>query len=142
MQTYFFPFALAVGGMLVYHIAQKNIPVALNPFHATIMAYVAGIVLCALFGIAYAGNRSIVVSLKDSNWAVWGMGIGAAAIEVGFMLAYRSGWRIGLTAVATNVAATVILIPIGLLVFKENLSLRNVVGVLFCLLGLALVIRD
>ena len=132
MQTYFFPFALTVGGMLVYHVAQKNIPVALNPCHATIMAYVAGILLCALFGITYAGNRSILVSLKDSNWAVWGMGIGAAAIEVGFMLAYRSGWRISLTAVATNVAATVILIPIGLLVFKENLSLRNVIGVLFC----------
>jgi drug/metabolite transporter (DMT)-like permease len=58
------------------------------------------------------------------------------------MLAYRSGWRISLTAVATNVAATIILIPVGLLVFKENLSLRNVVGVLFCLLGLALVVRD
>ena len=142
MQTYFFPFALTVVGMLVYHVAQKNIPVALNPFHATIMAYVAGVLLCALFGITYVGNRSILVSLKDSNWAVWGMGIGAAAIEVGFMLAYRSGWRISLTAVATNVAATVILIPIGLLVFKENLSLRNVVGVLFCLLGLALVARE
>ena len=142
MQTHFVPFVLTIGGMLVYHISQKNIPSQLNPFHATILAYLTGILLCALFGVAYAGNKSFVVSVKNSNWAVWGMGIGAAAIEVGFMLAYRSGWRISLTAVATNVATTVMLIPIGLLVFKEHLSLRNAVGVLFCLLGLALVIRD
>ena len=142
METYFFPFALTVGGMLVYHLSQKSIPTEMNPFHATILAYVGGIVLCAVFGMAYVGNRSFVVSIKNSNWAVWGMGIGAAAIEVGFMLAYRFGCRISLTAVATNVAATVILIPIGLLVFKEHLSLRNAVGVLFCVLGLALVVRD
>ena len=38
-------------------------------------------------------------------WAVIGMGVGAAAIEVGFMVAYRMGWRMSTTAVATNVAA-------------------------------------
>jgi len=84
----------------------------------------------------------MVVSLKDSNWAVYAMGIGAAAIEVGFMLAYRTGWRISLTAVATNVAATVILIPIGILIFKEQLSVKNALGVCFCIVGLLLVARD
>ena len=70
------------------------------------------------------------------------MGVGAAAIEVGFMVAYRIGWRISLTAVATNVAATAVLIPIGLFVFKEHLSMRNILGVVFCVLGLLLVIKD
>ncbi len=142
MQTYFFPFALTVGGILVYHVSQKNIPAEINPLHATMLAYVAGILMCAAVGVAYAGNRSLILSIRGSNWAVWAMGLGAAAIEVGFMLAYRSGWRLSVTAVATNVAATALLIPIGLVIFKESLSFRNVVGVLFCLLGLALVIRD
>jgi uncharacterized membrane protein len=70
------------------------------------------------------------------------MGIGAAAIEVGFMLAYRMGWKISLAAIATNVAATAVLIPIGLLVFREHLSTRNILGVVFCVLGLLLVMRD
>jgi uncharacterized membrane protein len=142
MQTYFFPFALTVGGILVYHVSQKNIPAEINPFHATMLAYAAGILVCAAFGIAYTGNRSLLLSFKGSNWAVWAMGLGAAAIEVGFMLAYRSGWRVSVTAVAVNVAATLLLIPIGFAFFKENLSFRNVVGVLFCILGLALVMRD
>jgi uncharacterized membrane protein len=142
MSNVYFPIALTVGGMLLYHLAQKSIPGEMNPFHATIVAYVCGIVVCAISAFSYSGNKSVIVSLKDSNWAVYAMGVGAAAIEVGFMLAYRTGWRISLTAVATNVAATVILIPIGILIFKEQLSVKNVLGVGFCLVGLFLVARD
>jgi len=34
------------------------------------------------------------------------------------------------------------LIPIGILVFKDHLSLRNILGLIFCVLGLVLVVRD
>ena len=142
MTAAYFPFGLAVGGMLLYHISQKSITSNLNPFHATMFAYLVGIAVCAVAGLSYGGNRSIISSFKASNWAVFAMGIGAAAIEVGFMIAYRSGWKISLTAVATNVAATAILIPIGLLLFKEHLTLRGAIGIVFCILGLLLVVRD
>ena len=65
-----------------------------------------------------------------------------AAIEVGFLLAYRAGWQIGITTIAANVAMTVILIPVGVVVFRDQLSLRNVVGLVFCIVGLILVVRD
>jgi uncharacterized membrane protein len=142
MTSFYVPFAITVGGMLLYHLSQKSIPKEMNPFHATAIAYLMGIALCVVLGFTYTTNRSFVNSLKISNWAVLGMGIGAAAIEVGFMVAYRMGWRMSVTAVATNVAATAILIPVGLLVFREQLSTRNILGVLFCVLGLFLVVRD
>ncbi len=142
MSTFYLPFIVTVGGMLVYHLSQKSIPKEVNPFHATAIAYLVGIVVCAVLGFTYTANKSFVSSLKTSNWAVLAMGVGAAAIEVGFMLAYRMGWKMSFTAIATNVAATVVLIPIGLLVFKEQLSVRNVVGVAFCILGLLLVVKD
>ena len=66
----------------------------------------------------------------------------AALIELGFLLAYRTGWRISIAAVATNAAAAVVLIPVGLFVFKDHLSLRNVIGLIFCIVGLALVVRQ
>ena len=142
MPTFYLPFAITVGGMLLYHLSQKTIPKEINPFHATAIAYLMGIVVCIVLGFSYSGDRSITSSIKTSNWAVLGMGAGAAAIEVGFMLAYRMGWKISLTAVATNVAATAVLIPIGLMVFREHLSVRNILGVVFCVLGLLLVARD
>jgi uncharacterized membrane protein len=142
MTAFYFPFAIAVGGMLFYHLAQKSIPKEMNPFYATIIAYAIGIVLCLVFALTLPGKKSFVGAVRESNWAVFTLGAAAACIEIGFLLVYRAGWKIGVAAVATNVAVTALLIPIGIIVFRDHLSLRNVLGLIFCVLGLVLVARD
>jgi uncharacterized membrane protein YdcZ (DUF606 family) len=142
MTSFYFPVALAVGGMLFYHLSQKSIPKEINPFFAMIIAYAAGIVLLAICSLAYPSRKSFVDSVRESNWAVFVVGAAAACIEIGFLLAYRAGWKISLAAVATNVAVTAMLIPIGIFIYKDQLSLRNVLGLIFCVLGLVLVVRD
>ena len=142
MMSFYFPFALVVGGGVLYHLAQKSIPKGMNPFLATIIAYTVGIVLCAICALIYPSRKSFVDSVRDSNWAVFVVGAGAACIELGFLLAYRAGWRISVATVAANVAVTAMLIPIGIIVFKEQLSPRNILGLIFCVLGLVLVVRE
>ena len=142
MSAFYLPFVLTVGGMLVYHISQKSIPKDMNPFLVTILAYAVGIVFCGVCALAYPSRKTFATSLKETNWAVVTLGVAAASIELGFLLAYRAGWRISVAAVATNAAVTVMLIPIGLLVFREHLSLRGLIGVAFCVVGLLLVVRD
>ena len=142
MKNIYFPLALTVAGMLFYHLAQKSIPRGINPFYAMIIAYTVGIVVLAVCALTLPGNKSFVRSLTESNWAVFVVGAAAACIELGFLLAYRSGWRIGVAAVVTNVAVTLMLVPIGIVIFKEHLSLRNILGLIFCLIGLVLVVRD
>src|SRR6266849_4181949 len=96
MTSFYFPFALAVGGMLFYHLAQKSIPKEMNPFHATMIAYAVGIGLCFVCALLYPGKRSLIGSVRGSNWAVFLLGAAAASIELGFLLAYRAGletWR-------------------------------------------------
>lgn len=126
----------------MYHLSQKSIPKGMNPFFATIIAYLVGIILCAICAFIYPSGKSFVDSVKESNWAVFVVGVAVVCIELGFLLAYRAGWKISVTAVATNVALTVMLIPIGVLIFKDQLSVRNCVGLIFCILGLILVMRD
>ena len=142
MNAFYLPFALTVGGMLFYHISQKSIPKEMNPFLVTIMAYVVGIVLCVVCAIIDPGKKNLMESLRASNWAVFVLGAAAALIELGFLLAYRAGWRISVAAVASNVAVTILLIPVGIIIFKDHLSLRSVLGLIFCILGLALVARE
>lgn len=141
-RIFYFPLGLAVAGMLFYHLGQKSIPRGINPFYATIIAYAVGIVVLAVCALTFPGDKSFVNSVKESNWAVFVVGAAAACIEVGFLLAYRSGWRISVAAVATNVAVTLMLVPIGIVIFKDHLSLRNVLGLIFCVLGLVLVVRE
>jgi uncharacterized membrane protein len=142
ISTFYAPLCLAVGGMLFYHLAQKSIPQGINPFYATMIAYLAGIAVCFVCALTLPGDKSFASSVRQSNWAVPLMGAAAACIEVGFLLAYRAGWRISVAAVAGNVAVTLLLIPIGVLFFKDQLSLRNILGLVFCVVGLVLLVRD
>lgn len=142
MSAFYLAFVLTVIGMLLYHLSQKAVPKETNPFFVIAIAYVVGIALCFILAFTYPGKKSLVETLKASNWAVFTLGAAAALIELGFLLAYRTGWRISIAAVATNAAAAVVLIPLGILVFKDQLSLRNVIGLIFCIVGLVLVVRQ
>jgi uncharacterized membrane protein YdcZ (DUF606 family) len=141
MKNSLLPFALAVGGNVLYHLSQKSMPKAANPLYLITIAYLVGIVLCVLYAFVYPNEKTFMETLRESNWAVFAMGAGAAVIEVGFLLAYRAGWNVSTTAVACSAAVAFMLVPIGLFAYKEHLSLGNAVGLGLCLLGLALIAR-
>jgi uncharacterized membrane protein len=141
MKNFYLPLALAIGGNLLYHLSQKSMPKAAHPLYVITIAYITGIVLCLLYGFIYPNEKTFMETVRESNWAVFGMGAGALVIEIGFLLAYRAGWNISTAAVACSTAVTLLLIPIGVLAFKEHLSVRNVVGLLLCMLGLVLVAK-
>lgn len=141
MKNFYLPIALAVGGNVLYHLSQKSMPKAVNPLFVITIAYVVGIIVCLLYSLAYPNDKSFMDTLRESNWAVYAMGVAAVIVEVGFLLAYRAGWNISTATVVCSTAVTLVLIPIGVLAFKEHLSVRNVVGLLFCMLGLILVAK-
>ena len=141
MRSHFLPIAMIIFGGALYHVAQKSVPRAVNPFAAIIIAYAIGISL-GVVGLAFdRGGGSLLDSVKDSNWAVVAIGAGALIIEVGFLLAYRAGWNLSTASVITTVCVAVILIPVGMFVFKEHLSLRSAAGIACCLLGLYLITK-
>src|SRR5213078_1498203 len=142
MSGFYLAFALTVFGMLLYHLSQKAVPKESNPFFVIVIAYVIGIALCVALAFVYPGKKSPLETFRQSNWAVYTLGVAAALIELGFLLAYRTGWRISIAAVATNAAAAIVLIPVGLFVYKDHLSLRNVIGLVLCVVGLALLVRQ
>ncbi len=134
----FFPLLLAITGGVLYHIGQKAVPRAVNPFAAILLAYALGCLCCVIALVAVPSERPLLESWRTANWAVALIGLGAVVIEIGFLLAYRAGWNIGTASVLTNISVALLLLPIGLLFFKEELTWRNAVGVICCLLGLYL----
>jgi multidrug transporter EmrE-like cation transporter len=73
------------------------------------------------------------------NWASFAVGLTVVGIEIGFLLMYRAGWNISVGALVVNIGATLMLIPIGLLFFKEQLTPLNVLGVVVCMIGLVMI---
>jgi len=132
---------MAVGGGALYHLSQKSIPKGVNPLHAVMLAYAVGIVLCAACGLLYRTEQSFLSSAREVGWPALGVGLGAVVIELGFLLAYRVGWNISVLGTFTSVAVALLLIPVGVAVFKEQLSAWNVLGILCCVAGLILISR-
>ncbi|MBL8171143.1 MAG: EamA family transporter [Acidobacteria bacterium] len=126
---------------MLYHVSQKAVPKNFNPFVAVLSAYLVGVVLCLIALRLDTSGPSLTASLKELNWAVILLGVAALTIEIGFLLAYRAGWNMGEASALSNVTVALALIPIGWLLFKEQLSLRGVIGVACCLLGLYLLAK-
>ena len=69
------------------------------------------------------------------------MGLTIVGVDVGYLLLYRSGWAVSLGSVFCNAVVALILLPIGILLFKEKLTFSNYVGVALTLVGIYLVAR-
>src|SRR5215510_7903155 len=99
MRSHFLPIAMIVFGGVLYHVAQKSVPRTVSPFAAIMIAYAIGIALCAIALAFDHRSDPLLDSVKNSNWAVAALGLGALIIEVGFLLAYRAGWNVSVASV-------------------------------------------
>jgi drug/metabolite transporter (DMT)-like permease len=136
MATFYFSIALAIGSSALYHFCQKWIPAGAHPIVSVIITYMVSLVLCfVLLGFMWP-REGLWQSVRQLNWASYVLALSLIGLEVGFLLVYRSGWNIGLAAVVVNVVASLILIPVALLVFHDKLSWVNIAGILVCLVGL------
>jgi drug/metabolite transporter (DMT)-like permease len=131
--------ALAVLSNVFYHIVQKVTPQQVNPVLSLAVSYLAAAVICLVLLPVFPLKHSLRDSLGQLNWATLGLALAIVGVEIGFLLAYRSGWDISLAGLVSNAAVAVVLLPFGLLLFNEKLTLVNIVGVLVCVVGLVLV---
>jgi drug/metabolite transporter (DMT)-like permease len=138
MVLFYFSILLAIASSALYHFAQKQIPAGVNPVVSVIVTYIVSLILCLLLLFFLPAENGIKAALKQLNWASYVLALALVGLEVGFLLAYRAGWNIGIAAVLVNVAASLILVPVALLVFKDKLSLVNIIGILVCLAGLVM----
>lgn len=132
---------LAILATIVYHLFTRSIPAGVHPLVSIIITYLTAILICLALLPFFPLDASLGESLRRVNWASFAVGLAIVGIEMGFLLAYRAGWNISLAALIANVAVTVVLLPVGLLAFKERISLVQVIGMVLCIAGLVLVNR-
>jgi uncharacterized membrane protein len=133
--------ALAIGATVAYHLVLKLTPAAANPFLSLCVTYAMVALLFAGVLAATPGPFDWRGEARQLNWTAVALAIAIMALDLGFMLLYRSGFAVSLGALVTQSAAAMLLVTIGALVFREKLSVANGVGVALCLVGLWLVNR-
>jgi drug/metabolite transporter (DMT)-like permease len=136
---FYLSFSIAILSSMLYHIFQKAISPDANPVLSLLVTYVVAFFLTLVLLIFFPLKKDLVAALKQVNWASVALAIAIVGLEIGFLLAYRAGWDIGLAGVATNVAAAILLLPTGIIIFKEQPNMLNIIGVGVCILGLVMV---
>ena len=132
---------IAVLGNVTYHLGQKAISTTANPMVLLMAVYAVAFALCGAAAPFFSGTSGGAWAAQVLRWPVLALGAGVVLIEIGFLLAYRSGNVLQWSAVAVNGAATLLLVPIAVLLFKEPFSLARLAGLLLTLVGLALLAR-
>jgi drug/metabolite transporter (DMT)-like permease len=135
------PLLMTIAGGVVYHLAAKSVPRNLDPAFALIGVYSTA--LCASV-MTYMFLPSTAAALSSSrSWhpAVIAVGLGAVLIELGYLLIYRAASPVSVTSVMSNGIVAVLLVPIGIAMFGERLTVVRGLGILLCLIGVLLLRR-
>ncbi len=139
MSLFYSSILIAICSTMLYHITIKFTPADANPALSLIVTYLTAIVLCVILLFFMPLKSSITEGLKQLNWASVGLAFALVGLEVGFILVYRAGWNISMAAIVVNAVVTVLLVPVGIMLFSEKLSAMNYVGILVCIAGLVMV---
>ena len=133
--------ALAIACTVGYHLVLKLTPAGVNPLLSLLVTYMLVTVLFGAILLVSPGGFEWKQELRQLNWTALALAVVIVGLDLGFLFLYRSGYEVSLGALVTQSAAASLLLAIGVLVFKEKLSVANAAGLVLCFVGLWLVNR-
>lgn len=136
--TAYLTMLMAIVSVTFYQVFQKEISLQVNPFASLIITYLVAIVVSVIFWFAFPVGASLLVAFKSANYASYLLGITIVGIELGFLLIYRAGWKIGVANIFSSSVSAVLLLFIGMAIYREHLSLTKLLGIGLCIVGLML----
>ena len=99
----------------------------------------AGISLVLFF--VFSEDKNLLAEMSKANWATYVLGIVLVLLEVGWIYMYRVGWKISVASVVANIGLACTLLLVGVLFYKEVLTLRQLSGILLCMASMFLLAK-
>lgn len=130
---------VVVASSITYHLAQKYTAADANPVLVLLLTYVVAFAASLGLFMVFPLKGSLPDEVGKLSAANIVLGLTIIGIEIGWVLAYRAGWNINIGSLIANLLVALLLLPIGFLLFKEHLSVKNFIGVGLCIVGLILV---
>lgn len=119
-----------------YHIGQKAVHPSASPFIVLATAYATACLVCVAT-ISVIGRMPSPDELRASiGWPTWVVALSIIGIEVGYLLAYRTGWPISLAFAVASTLTVVALAAIGVAYFSSSLHPRRLAGIALACLGM------
>ena len=126
---------LIIGSQLAYHLAQKTVAPSANPFAVFTLVYAVATLVCLFTAPVLGRSPSLGDFRQVLTWPVALLALSVVGIEIGYLVAYRNGWSLGITFAVASTTTVVLLAIVGTLFFTESLGARQLLGLSLVLGG-------
>lgn len=139
MWNMIWPMMIVVLSNVVYHISQKSTPSEVNAFASLMVTYTIGALTAGALFLLSAKPQNVLTELGKINWTAFVLGVAIVGLEAGWIFIYRAGWKVSVASLTANLTLACVLLFVGVLLYKEVITLRQFVGMVVCAAGLTLI---
>lgn len=133
------PILLVILSNTVYNICTKSTPGNVNAFGTLMITYAVATILTALIFVFLVKPENVLTELSRVNWTSVVLGMAIVGLELAYIFAYRAGWKVSSASIVANIGLAIVLIFVGVILYGENISLKQLMGILICSIGLFLI---
>jgi drug/metabolite transporter (DMT)-like permease len=130
-----------VGANTIYNISTKSTPSDVNAFASLATSYFIAMLGSVVMFFLTSDSKNLLVEVSKTNWSALALGIAIVGLEFGYICIYRAGWKIGVASLVANISLACVLLLVGLFVYKEVITLKQLLGMGICAIGLMLIVK-
>lgn len=135
------PVLVVVGANTIYNISTKSTPANVNAFASLAMTYVMAALSSVVLFFLTSDSKNLFAELAKTNWTAYALGIAIIGLEFGYICIYRAGWKIGVASLVANISLACVLLVVGYFFYKEVITLKQLLGMGVCAIGLMLIVK-
>lgn len=141
MFSTWWPLLLVVLSSVGYQVGLKEVSGIGDPMISLMVTYLAAsAVSFVIYFFQSLGKESFLRGVLSVNLSAIGLGLAIVGIEVGTLFMYRAGWAVNVAFVVANSLIVAALMLTGFLLYKEKLTLRQLIGVGISLAGILCIV--
>ena len=133
------PILVVILSNTFYNISMKSMPGDVNPFGALMVTYFVAAVISGIIFVYVVGPSNVGAEMSKINWTSIVLALAIVGLEVGYVFVYRAGWTVSTATVVANIGLACVLLVVGYFLYRENVSLNQIVGIVVCMFGLVLI---
>jgi len=135
------PILIVVAANTIYNISTKSTPTNINSFASLSVTYLTAMT-CSLIAYFFTSvNKNLLQEISKANWTAFALGVAIVCFEFGYLCVYRAGWKIGTANLFASAASAFVLLIVGFFLYKDVLTLRQILGMIVCVIGLILILK-
>lgn len=141
MFSTWWPLLLVVLSSVGYQVGLKEVAGVGDPMISLMVTYLAAsAVSFVIYFFQSLGKESFLRGVLSVSLSAIGLGLAIVGIEVGTLFMYRAGWAVNVAFVVANSLIVAALMLTGFLLYKEKLTLRQLIGVGISLAGILCIV--